>query len=465
MKRFRYLSLAVASLLVATFAAAATQPHYGGVLHIETSAALNTLDPAQDSGFPPDSAVRAHVAMLIFDRLVMLDASLRPQPGLGTSWEHDPDLRRWQFHLRRNVRLHDGSLLSARLVVSALSAANPGWHVRVFADDVAIDSDSPLPNLLAELALPRNSIVARAADGTLIGSGAFRVAQWQSGQKIVLAANEDYWGGRPYLDRIEIVCARALKDQALDLQLNRADVVEISPEQLRRTAQDNQRLVTSSPAGMIGLVFSDRKTVQDARVRQALSLAIDRTAIRNTLLQGQGEPTADFLPQWCSGYSFLAPVAVDLVRARQLIAETSAQNTPLTIAYDWSDPLARVMAERIAVNAHDAGLNVQAYGENLAQRSANADARIVRVPLMSSDPAAALAGIAHALGIDAQKIEAAAAPEDLLAAGRAARQGSNFLPIVYVPEAYGLSARVRNWSEPREGGWPAADVWVEMQRP
>jgi ABC-type transport system substrate-binding protein len=256
-----------------------------------------------------------------------------------------------------------------------------------------------------------------------------------------------------------------LKDQALDLQLSRADVVEISPDQLRRAAQENQRLATSSPAQIIGLVFSEGKNARDVRIRQALSLAIDRTAIRNTLLQGQGEPAADLLPQWCSGYAFLSPVAVDLLRARQLMTEVSAQPPPLTLAYDWSDPLARVVAERIAVNAHDAGLNVQAYGENLAARSANADARMVRVPLMSSDPSAALASLAYALNVDAQKIEAASTPEDLLVAGRAARQGSAFLPIVYVPESYGLSARVRNWSEPREGGWLVADVWVEMQRP
>jgi len=53
----------------------------------------------------------------------------------------------------------------------------------------------------------------------------------------------------------------------------------------------------------------------------------------------------------------------------------------------------------------------------------------------------------------------------LFAAGKAARQSSPFVPIVNIPEAFGLSARVRNWSEPREGGWPATDAWVEIQRP
>ncbi|MBV9610218.1 MAG: hypothetical protein JO187_11730, partial [Acidobacteria bacterium] len=253
------------------------------------------------------------------------------------------------------------------------------------------------------------------------------------------------------------------KDQALDLQLNRADVVELPPEQLRRAGQE--RIAASAPSEMVALAFADRKTMQDGRVRQAFSLAVDRSAIRNTLLQGQGEPAGDLLPQWCTGYAFLAPVAVDLPRARQLVTEVSTKPVTLTLAYDWSDPLARAVAERIAVNAHDAGLNVQAYGENLGARSANADARIVRVPLMSNDPAAALAGLAHALNVDTQKIEAAATPEDLLAAGRAMRQASALMPIVYIPETYGLSPRVRNWNQAREGGWPLADAWVEVQRP
>src|SRR5689334_17268737 len=99
MKRSPFLSLVLLSVLLASVAVAATRPRYGGVLRIETAAALNTLDPAQDGGFPADAAVRAHVAELIFDRLVLLDVSGRPQPGLAASWEHDADQRRWQFHL------------------------------------------------------------------------------------------------------------------------------------------------------------------------------------------------------------------------------------------------------------------------------------------------------------------------------------------------------------------------------
>jgi peptide/nickel transport system substrate-binding protein len=461
MRRLAYLLFAAASLLLALCPVlAATGPRYGGTLRVELSPSPTSLDPAQQSAFP--TSAQEQLASLIFDRLVELDQQGTPRPSLAAFWQHDPDYRHWLLHLQPGVLLHNGSPLRPHFVVMSLAASNSNWRVRLQDNDVVIESSSPLPNLLAELACARNSIVVHTEAGAVVGTGAFRVSAWEPGKRLVLTANDDYWGGRPFLDSIEITFGRSQRDQALDLQLGRADVVEVPPDQVRRAQQEGQRVTISAPAELIALAFSDKPSVKEPALREAISLSIDRSAIQSTLLQKQGEAAAGLLPQWVSGYSFLFPVTGDLERARQLRRDLSSAPS-LTLAYDWSNPLARVIAERVSVNARDIGIAIQPYGENLAARGANADLRVVRIPLASSDPAAALDAISTATG--RQAVVQPSSAEDLYASDRALRSDFRLVPVVYLPQAWALSTAVRNWVTPREGGWRLANVWLQEDKP
>jgi peptide/nickel transport system substrate-binding protein len=461
MRHSAYLLFAAASLLLAVRpAAGATRPRYGGTLRVEVGATPSSFDPAQQSAFP--TSAEEQLATLMFDRLVEVDQQGTPRPALAASWQHDADYRRWLFHLREGVLLHNGSPLRPHLVVMSLAASNPNWHVRLQGDDIVIESSSPIPDLLAELGCPRNSIVIHTEAGAIVGTGPFRVSAWEPGKRLVLTAGEDYWGGRPFLDSIEITFGRSQRDQALDLQLGRADVVEVPADQIRHAQQEGQRVVVSAPAELIALAFSDKPSVKDQALREAISLSIDRAAIQSTLLQKQGEAAAGLLPQWVSGYSFLFPATPNLERARQLRRDLGAAPS-LTLAYDWSDPLARAIAERVSVNARDARITIQPYGENLSARGANADVRVVRLPLASSDPAAALNAISVAIGRQGPLPTDSA--EELYSSERTLRSDFRLVPIVYVPQAWALAAGVRDWTTPRQGGWRLADVWLEGRQP
>ena len=99
---------------------------------------------------------------------------------------------------------------------------------------------------------------------------------------------------------------------------------------------------------------------------QALSLAIDRVAIVNFILQKTGEPAGGLLPQWSSGTAFLfpaaAPSAADLEHAKELSKEIAASG-PLLLGYDSADPLEQSVAERIVVNAKEAGMRRASAGD------------------------------------------------------------------------------------------------------
>ena len=69
----------------------------------------------------------------------------------------------------------------------------------------------------------------------LLGAG-FRIARWEAGRRAIYEADENAVGGRPFLDSVEILLGRALRDQASDLDLGKADVVELGPNELRRQA-------------------------------------------------------------------------------------------------------------------------------------------------------------------------------------------------------------------------------------
>src|SRR5260370_15629639 len=120
---------------------------------------------------------------------------------------------------------------------------------------------------------------------------------------------------------------RPLRDQAGDLDLGKADVVELGPNELRRQPAD-RRVWSSSAVRVLALLFNSR--FDGARVREALALAVDRSAIHRVLLQRQGEISGALLPQWLSGYAFLFPAAAHRGRARPLAA--GARPAPLAAA-------------------------------------------------------------------------------------------------------------------------------------
>ena len=290
------------------------------------------------------------------------------------------------------------------------------------------------------------------------GEGPFVLAG-QGTNPIVLRANEDYSGGRPFVDRIEITTGRSLRDQQLDFELGKADVIELAPDQSGRAVQAGRNVAVSNPIELLALQAQSQAASED-RVRQALSAAVDREVIASVLLQRQGDPAGGLLPQWISGYAFLFPTKPDLPRARQLAIE-AGRSLKLTLSYDAGDALARVVADRVALNARDAGILVQPYAE-VAGRTSNADFRLLRLRVDSSEPATALAQVAAALRSGEQDFTALVSPEQVYGAEQSLLKSAGVVPIVYLPESYLLSPRVHDWVEPRSGGWPLADLWVEQ---
>jgi peptide/nickel transport system substrate-binding protein len=448
MRRFAWRFLAAASLIsLAWRAAAESRPRYGGTLVVELHDSLILTDPSQ---WP------LRLVPLVYDRLVRLDNRGEPQPALALSWQHDASNKHWEFHLRPHATFHDGSPVTAPAVVACLKE----WMNVTAAGEgaLAFQTETPAPDLPVRLASARGAILMRGADGTTIGTGPFRITEWQPGKRALLGAYEGYWGGRPFVDAIEVHLGRAYRDQAIDIELAKADLVEIPVGDVRHAAQQAVRTWTAAPSELLALLF-ERGTgpAEDARLRQALALSIDRDAIHNVLLQGQGDSTGAILPGWLSGYAFLFSAARDLDHARQLASALLKPGQRISLAYNPADPLARAIAERIALNAREAGLVIQ------AAPGVPAAVRLVRYPLRSLDATHILVEMAAVLHADTQPV--AATPEALFAYERKLLEDFRIVPLFYLPEVYGLSSRVRNWDPQAWGDWRLDNIWLEARTP
>jgi ABC-type transport system substrate-binding protein len=457
MRHFGWRWLAASSLLIAALAAKSeTRPQYGGTLRIEMQAAPASLDPA-DRGVP-DSFGRRNITALIFDTLVTRDDAGRARPALAESWQATAN-QQWQFRIRRNVKFHDKTLLTAEKVAASLRFVNPTWKVSADNDSVVIQADvSPgdvsTNQILAELALRRNAIVKRDS-GRLSGTGPFQITDWQAGS-LSLSANENCWRGRPFLDAMEIEMRKGYRDQMTAFQLGRAVLVEVSPEQLHRLPQDSHHVISSMPVELVAMLFAHAaSSPAEQSLRAALGLSVDRGAIRDVLLQGTGEVAGSILPTWMSGYGFVFSLAADLARARQLRAQVAAI-PGWKLGFNADDPLERLLAERIALNAKDAGLSLQMTS------APGADLRIMRIPL-ESDAWPALGDVADLAGTPLTKKYGSV--EELYAAEQALLASGQLIPLLHLPASYTSAPNLRNWKVRSNGTLNLEDAWLETTKP
>ena len=271
------------------------------------------------------------------------------------------------------------------------------------------------------------------------------------GKKLSLAAEEDCWRGRPFLDAIEIEMGKSVRDQLTALELGKADLVEVAPEQVHRFSQERRRMVSSNSIELLALVFPrDASSPEEKLLRQALALSVERASMRSVLLQGAGQSAGGILPNWMSGYGFVFSTDPDLPRARQ--ASQQAGRAPTwTLGYDGNDPLARLLAERIALNAKDAGILLQPGA------TTSGDLRLVRIPLAAPDPWIALAGVATLAGLPA--VEHRGGEEDLYGAEMALLATQRVIPLFHLPASYAGAPGLENWALQLDGSWTVADAW------
>jgi len=300
----------------------------------------------------------------LFDGLVNTDAELKPQPALAESWTVDGNT--WTFKLRPGVKFSDGTPVTADDIVFTYERApkvpnSPSPFTlylsavdKVEAVDpqtVRITTKGPAPLLLVNLAqLPimskkaasgaapegKTTTELNSGDG-LIGTGPYKFVSWQRGAELVLARNDNYWGKKPAWDRIVYRPMTNAASRVAALLAGDVDMIEDPPtDDLPRLKQNKKLFVEETPSARVvyvgldqyadkspGIEGLDKNPLKDKRVRQALSLAIDREAIVQRVMGGAAQAAANLLPYPMFGTSKerTAIPKADVEKAKALLKE------------------------------------------------------------------------------------------------------------------------------------------------
>jgi len=329
--------------------AANDAPVYGGTLIFGKGRDATRLDPADTTD--GESSI---VTENLFDKLLHFqEDSTALEPGLATSWEVSPDGKTYTFHLRQGVRFHDGTPFDADAVKINFDRQRKPLEGQQFefwqsffepvVDEVTVVDPQTVrislrendATFLSNLAMFSMGIVSPAALAKYgadvarhpVGTGPFRFVKWDPNQKIVLAANEDYWDGRPYLDKLIFKPVPENAVRLLELEVGAIHGMNgLNPDDTSRV-EENPELAFLEESGMnVGYLAmnNDRKPFDQVKVRQALNHAINKPAlIKAFFADGRlGEAAKNPMPPTLWGYNdAIRDYAYDPARAKQLLSE------------------------------------------------------------------------------------------------------------------------------------------------
>jgi len=312
-----------------------------------------------------------------------------------------------------------------------------------------------MPGLPAELTRSMYAITRQGADGNPNGTGPFRFVANSNGI-VFLSANDDSWQGRPFLNEIQIYGNRTIDEQWLDFSVGKADLVEVPAEKLSLAQQERIPLIiTARPTDLLALTMSDQ-LITDPHLRQSIALALDRTSLFNVIFRKQGEITASLLPNALSGYSFLFDTTMDVGRARAL---RGGQSVAVRLGVDSSNAALQLIAERLALNLREAGWTVHVVSQ-ATNPNAELSLRLLHVEAADAQSALreTLADFGSGLHDDISD------PASLYRAESAFLQSHIVVPVLYLPRAFGVSARVHNLVLSPSGVPQLANVTAEDVR-
>ncbi len=264
-------------------------------------------------------------AGLLYDGLLTLDENLTPRPALAERWEVEEQGARYRFHLRRDVRWHDGRAFTAADVKVSFDSVLLRFHARTRASlgpallriDV-VDSFTvefrfkrPYAPLLRQLDVVEAPILPRhrfsgtdpqrnPANTHPVGTGPYRFVAYESDREIRYDANPDYFRGRPSLDHVVMRSIPDPGSQVIALEAGEVDWLFAVPgaQRERLRADPNVRLVqtTVNPGGsncVITYGFNlERPLFRDVRVRRAFAHAVDRQQVVDRVVFGEGKVAA-----------------------------------------------------------------------------------------------------------------------------------------------------------------------------
>jgi len=388
-----FLALLVGGIALVPGTWAATQPVSGGTLIYGAGADPDSLDPANT-----DSNTGEAFGHMMNNYLVKFDAKVKIHPDLATEWTQSKDGLTWIFKLRRGVKFHDGTPFNAEAVkynfdrfLGPEKPLKSSLHTPIIKSVDVVDEYTvrfnlkvPFAFLLNNLAHSASGIVSPTAhkkwgkDLTLhpVGTGPFRFVEWIRGDRVVLERNDEYYEGKPRLDKIIVRTVREDSARVLGLEAGDYDlIVRVPPEDVQRLMREGKvRIYAEQSNRAIRVAFNvSKKPLDDIRVRQALNYAVDKESIVRNIYQGLAMIIPDVVGPLNNGYAPVKGYPYDPAKAKKLLADAGYPNGFKTTLWTpqgrWLKDyeLAQAVQQQLQAVGVEASLETFEWGGYLAQ--------------------------------------------------------------------------------------------------
>jgi peptide/nickel transport system substrate-binding protein len=377
-------------------------PKQGGKLVIGIESEIDVVDPHRAGGW-----VSWRVNRQIFEPLVDEDlskpsaeASTPPlRPGLAEKWEISDDGLTYTFHIRPNVKFHDGTSLDAKAVdfnirrmwdktfefYDARSAAQTTFVWSSLKSVEVVDPMtikltmkkpfSPFLRLLAQGGAGSTAILSPdslkkygndGVDSHPVGTGPFKFVERVRGQKIVLQRNDNYWGEKPYLDQVIFRPLSDSSSRVSALQSGEVDIISVPPpDSIDKMKTQGFNVVMGDVPHVWYLQFNFNDPImQNKKVRQAIIMSINRDQMAHDLLKDTVKPAYSLQAPGNEAYDpELKDYPYDPEKAKQLLAEAGYPNgfeTIMLTSVDGSGQILPVpMAESIQQDLSKVGIKIK----------------------------------------------------------------------------------------------------------
>ena len=337
--------LAGLAIATALSTAAVALPVEAASLRMAWSQDATGLDPHKQTAF---SSLR--LLELIYEPLVRLDNKLNVVPAIATSWEFAADGKTLSFKLDPKAKFTNGAQVTSadvkasftRILDEATAAAARSNFLSIDTIDTPDPqtvifhlktSDAPILVAMATInaaIVPASEVTAGSIGTKALGSGPFKLDSWDPNSKEVLSANADWAGGKLGIDGITI---SVLPDESAILASMRAgqtDFALLNDPLIATLVPAEANMQLNRVPGLAYNVLQlnpSRKPMDDLKVRQAISCAVNRQEVIDTALAGEGTVTGPLtMPSFAEDPSSLFCYKQDLAKAKELMAASSSPN-------------------------------------------------------------------------------------------------------------------------------------------
>lgn len=355
-----------------------------------------------DGGFDPTTGWGEYGSPIFQSTILQWDKDLNIINDLATDYTVSKDGLTYKVNLRKDVKFTDGQGLTAKDVVFTYETAAKNSSVFdltnlksvTATNDFSVEftlkePQSTFTSTLAKLGIVPQHAYNKDYSQNPIGSGPYKFVQWDKGQQLIVAANPDYYGTKPYFNKITFLYLNEEAAYAA-AKAGQVDVAAVAPS-LALQDIPGKKLVAFKSVDNRGIMFPYVKAgkknaagdpigndvTSDIAIRKAINMAINRKALVDGVLNGHGAPAysvCDNLPWWNSGTVFKD---ADMAGAKQTLTddgwkdsdhdgmlEKNGLKAKFTLVYQAGDSVRQALAIAVSDEIKPLGIDIEVVGKS-----------------------------------------------------------------------------------------------------